>query len=105
MTHIPPEQLSPRPRDHRDTLTPTSSPRGDPTACMPVADGAPPNLLEGYISDGELCRQLHIIDRTSRKWRQTGEGPPFVKIGHGIYYPIDEFQKWLKKRTVNPRRW
>jgi hypothetical protein len=66
-----------------------------------------PKLLDGYISDEELRRELGgarpLIDRTTRKWRQSGEGPPFVKIGHDFYYPLDEFRKWLKKRTRTTR--
>jgi hypothetical protein len=62
-----------------------------------------PKLLDGYVHDDDVCRELGVIDRTTRKWRQTGEGPPFVKVGHDFYYPVDEFRKWLKKRTTTTR--
>jgi hypothetical protein len=63
-----------------------------------------PRLLEGYLSDAELCEQLDIIDRTARRWRQTGEGPPYVKIGVSVFYPVEDFHKWLKKRIQQAAR-
>jgi hypothetical protein len=63
-----------------------------------------PRLLEGYIPGDELCRQLAIIPRTARKWRQSGEGPPFVKVGGAIYYPVAGFHHWLAKRVQGAGR-
>jgi hypothetical protein len=100
---LPSDQRDPTPRAVITTTATRRPPPSPPSARTRCASPALPNLLEGYISDEELCQQLDITDRTSRKWRQTGEGPPFVKVGHGIYYSIDEFQRWLKKRTVDPR--
>jgi hypothetical protein len=61
------------------------------------------DLLAGYLPDAEFCRQLRITTRTSRKWRQTGEGPPWVAVGGAIFYPADEFRKWLKRRVQTAR--
>jgi hypothetical protein len=61
-------------------------------------------LLDGYLLESELCRELNIVSRTARKWRQTGEGPPWANVGAMIVYPIDGFHKWLAKRVRNTRR-
>jgi hypothetical protein len=68
-----------------------------------AATAKPNLLLDGYVHEDEHNRQLGITKRTARKWRQTGEGAPFVKIGHEFYYPIDKFKKWLEKRTTTAR--
>jgi excisionase family DNA binding protein len=57
------------------------------------------NLLAGYLTVNQFCQKLGITERTARKWRQTGESPPWATIGSAIYYPEDEFRKWLKKRV------
>jgi excisionase family DNA binding protein len=61
-----------------------------------------PRLLAGYLTVSEFCNQLEITERTARKWRQSGEGPPYAMVGGTVYYPAAQFQKWLEKsiRTV-----
>jgi len=61
----------------------------------------PKKLLDGYIPEADLARGISYEVRTLRKWRQTGEGPPYVLIGKSVYYPEAEFQKWLAKRVRN----
>jgi len=56
-------------------------------------------LLDRYLTDPELCRELKVTSRTTRKWRQAGEGPPWATIGATILYPIDDFHAWLRKRV------
>jgi hypothetical protein len=100
MPHIPPDQTSPHPGEQRTATTVVGSMHSDPGHGQPGAARVPPRLLDGYISDEDLQLELGIIDRTTRKWRQTGSGPPFVKIGRDYYYPIEGFKAWLKKRTA-----
>jgi hypothetical protein len=69
-----------------------------------AADTTAPRLLDGYITEAEFCAQIGVIDRTARKWRQSGEGPPFVKLGHGVFYPLEGFRKWLAKRVQGSGR-
>jgi hypothetical protein len=61
-------------------------------------------LLEGYLIEDELCAELDVVPRTARKWRQTGEGPPWASIGATIVYPIANFHKWLAKRVRTTTR-
>jgi hypothetical protein len=97
--HIPPDQISPYPGGQGDT-TAVASPMHRTLGHGQLGARAPPRLLEGYVSGEELQLELGVGGRTLRKWRQVGSGPPFVKVGHNFYYPLDEFRKWLKKRTV-----
>jgi hypothetical protein len=54
-----------------------------------LSDCAPaPSVLEGYISETDLARQLNRSVRTlQRLARQSG--PPRIKIGRLIFYRID----------------
>lgn len=40
---------------------------------------------------------------TLRNWRAMRIGPPFVKIGKAVLYPISELDAWDQKNTVNCR--
>jgi predicted site-specific integrase-resolvase len=70
---------------------------------MDVQTAEKPKLLAGFITEAEFCQQLGITIRTARKWRQTGEGPPYATVGASIYYPAAQFQKWLQKRIRTAR--
>jgi hypothetical protein len=37
---------------------------------------------------------------TLRNWRAMRVGPPFVKIGKAVLYPIDELDDWDRKNLV-----
>jgi hypothetical protein len=60
------------------------------------------DLLENYYSEHDFP----IDPRTARNYRARNEGPPWVKLFGKIYYPKDEFQKWVKSqvRQPSPRR-
>jgi helix-turn-helix protein len=64
-----------------------------------------PGLLDGFLKEPELARELDKKEQTLRKWRRTGEGPPWTNIGSTVVYPIDGFRRWLTKRVrTSPRR-
>ena len=37
---------------------------------------------------------------TRRNWRAMRIGPPFVKIGKAVLYPVEELDAWDKKNLV-----
>jgi hypothetical protein len=37
---------------------------------------------------------------TLRNWRSMRLGPPFVKIGKAVLYPVSELDAWDQKNTV-----
>jgi hypothetical protein len=63
-----------------------------------------PNPLAGYYTEAELSHLLKKGQRTLRKWRLAGEGPPFAKLGVTIIYPIAGVDKWLARRVQTPAR-
>ena len=37
--------------------------------------------------------------RTIERWRNNGEGPPFIKIGHRVGYRQSAVEQWLDEQT------
>ncbi len=42
---------------------------------------------------------LRCSERTLERRRLEGDGPPFVKIGASIRYPLNELERWLADNT------
>jgi hypothetical protein len=62
------------------------------------------DLLTGYMVEPEMAEARHKKPRTLRLERQRGDGPPWVRDGRTILYPIDGFREWLKARERHPVR-
>ena len=39
--------------------------------------------------------------QTLTGWRNKRKGPPFVKFGSRVLYPLDLLEQWEKKQTVD----
>ena len=59
------------------------------------------DLLEGYVPEAEYCRVRRICRRQAQRERANCSGPPWVKLGRGIYYNIAGFREWLAAKEVN----
>jgi hypothetical protein len=60
------------------------------------------SLLDGLLTDNETAAQLGHCARTLKRWRDLGEGPPFIRISRRIYYRRIAIQEWLLSREVQP---
>ncbi len=56
------------------------------------------NLFDGYLTEQQFCEAIGKTPRTARLWRKRRYGPPYVRIGREIYYPLDDAQKWLRSQ-------
>ena len=65
-----------------------------------MSDGA----LEGYDDEEATANELGVKRRTLRKWRQKGEGPPYVQVARHFYYSRAGRVAWLKRLEVHPPR-
>jgi hypothetical protein len=73
-----------------------------------LSDSAPsPSVLEAYISETDLARQLKRSVRTLQRLAARQSGPPRIKIGRLIFYRIESVRAWLvqqeKKRAASFR--
>ena len=52
-------------------------------------------MLDGYITEAELARQLNCSVRTVQRLAEKGESPPRTRIGRHIYYHYEHVREWL----------
>lgn len=53
------------------------------------------------LTPRETAKHLRCTERTLERHRLIGDGPPFVKIGASVRYPVSELEKWLATRMRN----
>jgi hypothetical protein len=61
--------------------------------------------LDGvYLDEQSFCDQYHIGRRTAQRWRVTGDGPPFVRVGpRRVIYRLSDCEAWAAARTHRHR--
>jgi hypothetical protein len=61
--------------------------------------------LDGvYLDEQSFCDQYHIGRRTAQRWRVTGDGPPFVRVGpRRVIYRLADCEAWAAARTHRHR--
>ena len=59
-------------------------------------------VLDGYLSRSEAARELRVGIRTLDRWRANRAGPPFVRVGRRLYYPVAGIREWLADREQRP---
>jgi predicted DNA-binding transcriptional regulator AlpA len=53
-----------------------------------------------YLSENELSALLRVSKRTIQRWRASGDGPPFVRVGaKSIRYELSSCKTWADQRT------
>jgi predicted DNA-binding transcriptional regulator AlpA len=46
----------------------------------------------------QLADLLDVSHRTPERWRTTGDGPPYIKLGHQVRYRLVDVEHWLDAR-------
>jgi hypothetical protein len=63
-------------------------------------------ILGGNLSEKEAAEYLGLTVHTMRRWRWSGDGPRFLKMGSRCLYPIAELDAFqatcLRKSTSDP---
>ena len=53
-----------------------------------------------YLSENELSALLRVSQRTIQRWRSSGDGPPFIRVGaKSIRYELCSCKAWADQRT------
>ena len=53
-----------------------------------------------YLDEDGLHDRYLISKRTAQRWRTTGDGPPFVRLGRRrVIYRVADVEQWLTQRT------
>jgi len=66
------------------------------------ASAPSPSVLEGFISESDLARQLNRSVRTLQRLAARQSGPPRIKIGRLVFYRIDSVRAWLAQQEKKP---
>ena len=57
-----------------------------------------------YLTEREFSERYHLAPRTVQRWRTTGDGPAFVRIGpRRIIYRLSDCEAWAAARTYPHR--
>jgi Helix-turn-helix domain len=52
-----------------------------------------------FLSTAQLAEELRVDPRTTRRWRATGEGPPYIRVGRrAVLYDRRDVERWLAAR-------
>lgn len=53
-----------------------------------------------FLTDLQLADRWHMHRQTLISWRSAGTGPPFVRIGRRVLYPLAEVEQYEKANTI-----
>jgi len=60
-------------------------------------------VLPSLLSTAKAAEYLGLRPQTLRKWRVTGDGPPYVRLGDSprarVAYKLAELEAWIAART------
>ena len=54
--------------------------------------------MDELLTTQQAAAYLVLSPRTLEKWRVTGEGPPFVKLGRRVAYRREDLREWVESR-------
>lgn len=61
-------------------------------------------MSETYLTEVDFCSRYHVKPRTAQRWRGSGAGPSFVRLGpRRIGYRLSDCEAWAASRTFRHR--
>lgn len=60
--------------------------------------------MSAYLTEKEFCERYHVKPRTAQRWRCSGQGPSFVRLGpRRVVYRLSDCEAWAAARTYQHR--
>ena len=56
--------------------------------------------MHTLLMQREAAALLRLSERTLERWRVTGEGPHFARLGRRIGYRLEDIDAWIASRIV-----
>jgi hypothetical protein len=55
-----------------------------------------------FLTEAEMVSRYRdrVSAGTLKNWRSQRRGPPFVKVGRQVLYPLSGLEEWERSRTV-----
>lgn len=70
----------------------------------PTKENAGALVPDRYLDESSFCSLYGVRPRTAQRWRVTGDGPAFVRIGpRRIAYRLSDCEAWAARRTFAHR--
>lgn len=60
----------------------------------------PKEVAPEYVRPATAEALFGISQKTLEWLRPRGEGPPWIKAGRAVLYPVAEFREWLESQRV-----
>lgn len=61
-------------------------------------------MIDVFLTEREFSERFKIPARTAQRWRSTGDGPPFVRLGpRRVAYRMSDVERWAESRTFASR--
>ena len=76
-------------------VPPTQPPSEVSVPARPLT--SPARILRPYLRGGEAAELIGVSVRTLEKYRCTGGGPPFLKVGSRVLYLREDVEAWLQR--------
>ena len=51
-----------------------------------------------HLTTDELAERLSLPAETVKRWRKTGTGPRFIRVGRHVRYRLADVEAWEKSR-------
>lgn len=52
-----------------------------------------------YLTSKEVADRQRLSDQTLANWRHAGKGPPFIRVGARVLYPVEGINAFEKLDT------
>lgn len=66
-------------------------------------------MSNAFLTSKEIADRWRLSDRTLANWRSAGKGPPFIRVGSRVLYPVEGIhayeklsQQWLSNDEQLP---
>lgn len=53
-------------------------------------------MSSSYLTSKEVAGRWRLSDQTLANWRSAGKGPPFIRVGTRVLYPIEGIHAFEK---------
>ncbi len=54
------------------------------------------------ITESEVAKILSMSVQSLRNWRCQRKGPPYLKIGRSVRYPVEDLNRYLQQKKIVP---
>ncbi len=66
--------------------------------------------VPAFLTSKEVADRWRLSDQTLANWRSAGKGPPFIRVGTRVLYPVEGIhafeklsQQWLGNEEGQPQ--